>query len=250
MRKNFKDHFSGNSDQYQTYRPGYPQDLFRQLSGLTDTHDLAWDCATGNGQAASELCEYYSQVVATDASQTQIRSAVRNPKICYWVATAERSAIRSGSVDLIAVAQAMHWFDLDGFTSEVSRVLKPGGILAAWTYGLTRVDPGVDAVVNHLYGPVLDAYWPPERKLVENGYQDFELPLPEIDMPEFKMTQQWTLPRLMGYLGTWSAVKRYRQQTGVDPLAVLSAEFHAQWGEVDKPKQITWPLRTRVWRKP
>ena len=249
MSKEFKDHFSGNSDQYQSYRPGYPQKLFQQLSGLTAGHDHAWDCATGNGQAARELGRYYANVLATDASQTQIESALRDSGVTYWVATAERSAIRSHSVDLVTVAQAMHWFDIEKFSDEVSRVLKPGGVLAAWTYGLAHVDPGIDEIVNHLYGTVLDAYWPEERKLVENGYRDFTLPFPEIEMPDFEINLDWSLSQLMGYLGTWSAIKRYRKINGHDPLQALHQEFRRQWGDADESKSVTWPLHVRTWRK-
>lgn len=249
MSADFKDHFSDNSDQYLAYRPRYPASLFQQLSDLTTGHDCAWDCATGSGQAAQELGRFYARVIATDASQTQIKSAVRNSKVDYWVALAENSAIRLQSIDLVTVAQAMHWFDIDKFSDEVSRVLKPGGVLAAWTYGLTRVEPGIDELVNHLYGPVLEPYWPQERKMIENEYRDFRLPLPEIAMPGYEMTQQWSLPQFMGYLGTWSAIRLYRQQTDTDPLEVLLADFQRQWGGADTLKTITWPVVVRVWRK-
>ena len=88
-------------------------------------------------------------------------------RVEYRVAPAENSGIESGTVDLIMVAQALHWFDLDRFYAEARRVLKPNGILAASAYNLLQIDPAIDEVVNRYYHEVVGPFWPPERKLVE-----------------------------------------------------------------------------------
>ena len=49
--------------------------LFTYLASLCPAHDLAWDCATGNGQAAVALAPHFEQVIATDASAQQIDQA-------------------------------------------------------------------------------------------------------------------------------------------------------------------------------
>src|SRR5580704_8188572 len=106
----FKDHFSGHADQYGAYRPKYPPALFDHVARIAPAKGLAWDCATGNGQAATELAEHFRAVVATDASRQQLAEAPAHDRIAYVVAAAERSPIASSSVDLVTVAQAIHWF--------------------------------------------------------------------------------------------------------------------------------------------
>ena len=58
-----------------------------------------------------------------------------------------------------------------------------GGILAAWCYQLHTVSPEVDAVIRRLYADILGSYWPPERRLVEQGYRTLPFPFEEIEPP-------------------------------------------------------------------
>src|SRR5205085_4201212 len=164
----FKDHFSRQAAEYAKFRPRYPKELFRWLGSVAPSNQLAWDCATGSGQAAVELAEMFERVIATDASDKQIANAQQHPRVEYRVATAEDSGLESSSVDLIMVAQALHWFDLEKFYSEARRVLKPDGIIAATAYKLPTGAPPVDAVVNRYYSEIVGKYWPAERRRVEN----------------------------------------------------------------------------------
>jgi len=249
MNKAFKDHFSESSGDYNKYRPEYPLELFTWLSSITHAHSLAWDCATGTGQSAIALSKHFAEVIATDASESQISHAGRCEKVTYKVATAENSGLESASVDLITVAQALHWFDLDAFASEVNRVLKPGGILSAWTYNLLSVSGNIDRLINHLYSSVLGDYWPKERALVEEGYKDIRFPFNEVSPPEFYMADEWDLSQLMGYLGTWSATKKYRKQTGINPLMDIYEDLLVEWGVPEIKRTIRWPLSVKVWQK-
>ncbi|QDV35673.1 class I SAM-dependent methyltransferase [Tautonia plasticadhaerens] len=204
----FKDHFSGHSDRYQAHRPTYPEALYDYLGSLAPGHGLAWDCATGNGQAAHGLVPHFRTVVATDASAAQVAQARPHERIAYLVAPAERTPIPDGTVDLVTVAQALHWLDLDRFYAEVRRACRPGAVLACWCYQLHAIDPGVDAVVGCYYAEVVGAYWPPERLLVEAGYRTLPLPFEELTPPPFRMVQRWDLDRLLGYLGRRGLVLR------------------------------------------
>ena len=153
----FKDHFSDLSEGYSRFRPGYSGEIFEYLAALTPKHELAWDCATGTGQSALSLANHFDRVVATDASPQQIEQATRHSSVEYRVAAAEESGLETASIDLITVAQALHWFDIPMFMAEANRVLKPKGVIAVWTYNLFRVTPEIDEIVDNLYWNLLES---------------------------------------------------------------------------------------------
>lgn len=249
MVLSFKDYFSENSAAYSQFRPRYPVELFAYLFSLSKHHELVWDCATGTGQSAVDLADHFSQVIATDASKDQIQNAVPKKCVEYRIGTAEKSPFAADSVGLITVAQALHWFDLNAFSKEVNRVLVDGGFLAVWTYNLLNISEDLDAVIHYFYYTVLDEFWPPERKLVEAGYADIQLPFTEINTPSFHMTEEWDMHQLVGYISTWSAVKQYEKKQGHNPLEKILAEIQTAWRIPETKKEIQWPLSLRVWKK-
>jgi SAM-dependent methyltransferase len=245
----FKDHFSKQAPDYAKFRPRYPQRLFDYLASIAPTRQLAWDCATGNGQAAIGLASVFDHVIATDASQNQIANAQQHELVAYHVATAANSGIASATVDLTMVAQALHWFDLDGFYAETWRVLRPDGVLAASVYNLLHIENGIDDVVNRYYHDVVGPFWPPERKLVEQ-FADLPFPFAEIDAPKFEMTAHWNLGHLLGYLRTWSSTQRFIAAKGVDPLEQITGPLRSAWGAPEQTRSVAWPLTVRIGRKP
>ena len=241
----FKDHFSKQAAGYAIFRPRYPQTLFDYLGSIAPSRQLAWDCGTGNGQAAVGLASVFDRVIATDASEKQIANAQSHERVDYGVAPAENSGIGSETVDLIMVAQALHWFDLDRFYAEARRVLKPGGILAASAYNLLNVEPAIDEVVNRYYYEVVGPFWPPERKLIER-FTGLPFPFHKVDAPKFEMTAQWNLDHLHGYLRTWSSTQRFIAAKGSDLLEQIIDELHAVWGDSQQTRKVTWPLILRI----
>jgi len=231
------------------YRPGYPKEMFSYLSSLSESKERAWDCATGNGQSAIALSEYFTEVIATDASKNQIENAAVVGNVTYQVEKAEKTSIDSNSIDVITVAQALHWFNLNEFSIEVMRVLKTHGVLAVWTYALMDINHEINTIVNHLYGSTLDLYWPPERKFVEEGYKNIKFPLQEINPPGFQMKTEWDLSQLIGYLHTWSAVKKYEAKEGFNPVDRQYKKLVALWGNPNQKLLIYWPLTLKVWKK-
>jgi len=244
----FKDHFSGHAADYARFRPNYPPKLFNYLASISPKHELAWDCGTGNGQAAVGLADHFAKVIATDASARQIESAQPHPSISYSVAPAEASGIEPDSVDLILVAQALHWFDMDRFFAEAKRVSTDNGILAISTYTLVSVTPEIDASLSKFYHETTGPYWPPERDLVETNFENIRFPFPELSSREFEIRQEWNLAQLTGYLRTWSATKKFIAACGFDPVDSLMQELGSVWRDRKHPRPITWPLKLRTFR--
>jgi SAM-dependent methyltransferase len=233
----FKDHFSKQAADYAKFRPRYPQTLFDYLGTIAPSRHLAWDCGTGNGQAAVRLASVFDRVMATDASETQIANAQSHERIGYRVAPAENSRIGSETMDLIMVAQALHWFDLERFYAEVRRVLKNNGVFAASAYNLLNIEPAIDLVVNRYYYKVVGPFWPPERKLVEQ-FADLSFPFHKVDAPKFEMTAQWNLDHLLGYLQTWSSTQRFIAAHASNPLEQIRDELLAAWGTPSKREAL------------
>jgi SAM-dependent methyltransferase len=244
----FPDFFSRNADVYVESRPTYPDEMFAYLASIVPGHNLSWDCATGNGQAALGLTPYFHSIVATDASPEQIAKAKLHPKVTYLVAPAEQTTLKDGSVDLVTVAHALHWFDLDRFYAEVRRVVRPGGILACWTYHQRKVSPVVDAVVQRLYDAILGPFWPPGARHSEDGYRFLPFPFEAITPPTFPFIQKWDMNRLAAYMSTWSGTERYRNKTGRDPIGEIRDELTKAWGDPDQEREIAWTLFLRVGR--
>jgi len=243
MAETFRDHFSALAASYADFRPHYPPALFAFLAEAAPRRNLIWDCACGSGQASADLAEHFDRVIATDASAQQIQAATPHPKIEYRVAPAEASGLEKSSVDLITVAQALHWFDLQAFYAEVRRVLQPDGLLAVWTYAAGHVESKpADALLQNYHYNVIGPYWPPERKFVEEKYASLTFPFQRVPAPEFFMRATWTLDQLIGYLSSWSGTKRYIEANKENPLERLRAEMLAVWPNPDEPRLIEWPL--------
>jgi ubiquinone/menaquinone biosynthesis C-methylase UbiE len=245
---NFKDHFSRHAGDYVRYRPEYPDSLFDFLGKAVKHHELAWDSGTGNGQAARGLAAHFDRVIATDPSAEQIHHAVPHEKITYLVAAAEHSEIPSHTVDLITVAQAVHWFDLPRFYQEARRVLKPDGALAVWCYGLTQITPEIDAVVQHYYNNIVGPFWPPQRRYIDEKYETLLFPFVEFPVPEMQMKVQWNLHEFTGYLQTWSATKRFIEKHDQNPLDLVHPLLEKSWGDSGKRQTVHWPTHLRLGR--
>lgn len=248
-RGGFHDHFSAVAGDYARHRPTYPAALFDWLAGLPAERRHAWDCGTGSGQAARELAVRFERVTATDASREQLAGAAPRPNVDYRLAQAEQSGLVDASVDLVTVAQAVHWFDLERFWPEVRRVLAPGGAVAVWCYVGVTLAPELDRVIDRYYRDVVGPYWPPERSAVEDGYRSLPFPFAEVAAPAFHIRQRWDLARFAGYLGTWSASRHWSDaHGGADPLAEIAADLAAAWGDPAEEREIAWPLGLRVGR--
>lgn len=240
-------HFASIAAAYSAYRPTYPAALFDWLAAEAVGRDLAWDCGAGSGQATRALAERFAEVVATDVSRAQLAAGARTRGVHAWAAAAERSGIRTGRVDVITVAQALHWFDVAAFFEEVRRVARPRGLIVVWSYADPRLD-GRPGAVLAAFADRVRSYWPPGRELVDTGYRTIALPFVERPVPNFSMTADWPLDAVIGYVGTWSAVGAYRDIHGVDPIVALRQELAPAWGDATQRRGIAWTLSVRAAR--
>lgn len=246
----FKDHFSCVATSYAAFRPEYPEALFTWLASLTGRHESAWDCACGSGQASQPLASQFDLVVASDASATQVVSAEASENLFFVVAPAVPSPLSDGAVDLVTVAQALHWFIGDAFFAEVHRVLRPEGVFAAWTYGMPRVaSPAVEGTIHRFIDGPLGPYWPSEIRLVLDGYTSIDFPFFELEAPRFEMRADWTCAHFLEHARTWSATGRFIEDRGEDPVDQLAADVEHHWEADGGTLPISWRLKLRVGRK-
>ncbi|MCX2742601.1 class I SAM-dependent methyltransferase [Mangrovivirga sp. M17] len=219
--KEQQDHFSEFAAEYAKYRPKYPQELYKWLYEHCTGFYRAWDAACGNGQVAYELAKQFSTVYANDISEQQIEHSLEHDNIVYKIGRAEESLWPGESIDLIVIAQALHWLDTDKFFEQVKRVATEDAIFAAWGYNLIDLQSPDQKYIDEFYHDLIGPYWPEERKYVDNGYRDFDLPINEFESPELEIHAHYSRKQLLGYISTWSAVKNYKSSIGTDPLGFL-----------------------------
>jgi SAM-dependent methyltransferase len=236
----FIDLFSDRSDLYVTARPHYPESLYEFLASCISISSRArvWDCGAGNGQSSISLVEYFAEVYATDASEQQIANAIQKKCVFYSVQPAEETSFVDDYFDFVTVAQALHWFELDRFWIEVTRVLKSGGIFAAWGYDWFSISPEIDRVIQESILDLIAPYWLPQAHLIWDGYRDVGFPFEPISVPPMTMKVLWNLPELLNYMYTWSATRQCVEQQGTEFFDILSKRLVNVWGQTEERKEI------------
>jgi SAM-dependent methyltransferase len=245
----FKDHFSAVAADYANARPEYPDALFAWIASISPSRAMAWEAGCGSGQASRGLAAHFDRVHATDPSPQQIAQATAQANVRFAVEPGERCSLPDASADAVCVAQALHWFDRDAFFAECARVLRPGGVLVAWGYQDIEVPSDVADANAALQDEIRD-YWPPERALIDAAYAGFAWPFEPMATPSFGLQVQWTLPRLLGYFSSYSAIRRCHDASGRDPVAVHAPAFAAAWGDPEIARPLSWPLFLHARRKP
>lgn len=243
-----KDLFSNQASLYAQYRPGYPRELYEYIVQHVNEKHMAWDCATGNGQAAVELARYFNQVMATDISEKQLLQAQPHEKISYSLSSAERTPFADNSFDCITVAQAYHWFNFEAFEKEVKRVAKPGAVVAIWGYSLlVSGEETLNTLIKSFYHDKVGAYWDKERTYIEDHYTTVPFPYQPLPSKEFQLQVQWTRQQLTGYFNTWSSIQHFIKAHSYNPVDELAEAIERVWGDAGS-RIFYFPLFLRLGR--
>lgn len=238
--------FDQGGQAYARFRPEYPAELAQFLASVSPGRALAVDAGCGNGQLTALLAAHFDRVSGLDPSADQIAHAAAHPRISYACAPAEQMPVAERSTSLITAAQAAHWFDLPRFYAEVRRIAVAKGVLALISYGVPRLDAGLDARFARFYWHEIGPYWPAERKLVDTGYADLPFPFEEQVAPAMEIRKAWTLQELLGYISTWSAVRSVREAQGGDILQSFAEDLAALWGDPSRRREVRWPIHMRL----
>ncbi|XP_078441994.1 S-adenosyl-L-methionine-dependent methyltransferases superfamily protein [Wolffia australiana] len=253
--------FCKQAKNYAAGRPRYPAELFRFIASKTRRRSLAWDVATGNGQAASSLAEIYDTVVATDASAEQLACAPAISNVQFRQTPPSISpedlhlhVAPSGTVDLITVAQALHWFSLPSFYVLARAALShPGGVIAAWCYTSPRVDDRFDRVYARFYAST-GPYWALARRIVDLGYVGLDFPFDPVEGEEttgpfkFEAPCEMNLEGFFTYVRSWSAYQTAIEM-GVDLLdeAGGGGKLRRAWAG-PAVKTVVFPVHLKIGR--
>ncbi|GAB3238633.1 class I SAM-dependent methyltransferase [Hymenobacter seoulensis] len=241
------DRFSSQADLYARYRINYPAELYAWLLPQVTHRGRAWDCATGNGQVAVVLAEHFGHVEATDISTAQLAQAPTRANITYQKSPAEHTPFPAQHFDLITVAQAVHWFDMPAFNQEVSRLLRPGGVVAEWGYGLVHISPELDPLLRTFYADTMRPYWDENRWHIDDAYARLPFPFAGVQQARFAVHREWSAEWFLNYLRTWSSVVKYEKQHGQDPVLLIADELTRLWGPGER--KVEFPVFARLGHK-
>ena len=241
-----KDLFSTQAEDYAKYRPAYPKELFDHILQFVAEKNTAWDCATGNGQAAIMLAPHFKKVIATDISEKQLSLARQNANIQYQISIAEQTNFPGNSFDLITVAQAYHWLKLETFEKEVKRVAKKDAVIAVLGYNLfTTNDNAVDALIKHFYTNIVGQYWDKERKYVDEKYNTVPFNFSPLPTKDFFIRTEWSKNDFVGYLNSWSSVQHFIDDKKYNPVDDIINELDLLWKDV---KAVSFPVFLKLGR--
>jgi len=233
---------------YARHRPDYPDALARFLAGTAPVLRLAVDVGCGGGQLTRQLADHFEAVVGADPSADQLAHAAPHPRVTYVCARAERLGLADASASLVTAAQAAHWFDLPRFYAEARRIAAPGAALALVTYGVAELEPELSERFRDFYRDEIGPFWPPERRLVDEGYAGIDFPFAELPYPPMAIERRWDLAGFLGYLATWSAVRRAREAGREALVAAFAADMRRLWGQPTHERSIRWPVHMRLGR--
>lgn len=242
--------FNTNAAAYARSRSVWPDELFDWLASQAGGRRLAVDVGAGAGQASLKLKQCFRRVIAVDPGAELLAQIPQVPGLDRLQQRAEELEI-GDRANVVTAFQSLHWFAGEAFNARVERALVPGGLFVAAGYVWFRVEPAVDALLHRELLPALSPHWARQNRLLFDNYLGLQFPWPEVVSPPAVIRLQWTRAELLGYIGTWSAVQRLREEGESDGEAGVLERFAAAlaglWpdGEV---REVRMPLAVRAFR--
>jgi SAM-dependent methyltransferase len=158
----FEPRFGQVAEEFQRYRPDYPSELFGHiLDAVPPEHRRrAMDLGAGTGKATRALMPHFAEVIAVEPdAQMAAKLAEQFPGAMIRNVPAERCSQPPETVDLVTIANALHWMEAERVFANVRSWLRRGGVLAVFDRPLPKTTPALDAVLRaELRGP-----WKPHR---------------------------------------------------------------------------------------
>jgi SAM-dependent methyltransferase len=215
-REHLASAFQGEGDEYDRLRPGYPDavvdrivDAARAAAHGADRGPLVVvDLGAGTGKLSRLLAGRGPDVTAVDPSSAMLEVAARGsvdapppaaPGVLRTqVGTAEATGLPDACADVVTVAQAWHWFDVDAACTEIARILRPGGLLALvwnsmdvqipWVHRLSRIMHAGD-VYKDDFSPPMAPSFTLEQRVVEH----WEHAMPTQDLIDLARTRSYVI---------------------------------------------------------
>ena len=240
--------FDQGGQAYARFRPQYPAALAAYLASIAPDMALAVDVGCGNGQLTHLLAEHFTSVAGFDPSADQLAHATTRANVTYQCAPAEHLPLPERCASLISAAQAAHWFDLPAFYAQVRRIAQPGAVVALISYGVLRLEGKPGTRFARFYEAEIGPYWPAERALVDSGYATLDFPFEPLEPPPLEIRLAWSLDELLGYISTWSAVRRAREAGRDELLRRFADDMAACWGNPQTRRAMSWPVNLRIGR--
>jgi len=243
------DRFATVAGEYHRFRPSYPEELFSHIAALCPSRNVALDCATGSGQAATALATRFRQVIAFDQSSEQLRLAPQRDNIAYQQATDQSFKAEPRSVDLVFAANGAHWFDLPKFHKKVFQIAAPGAVVAYIGFNALVEVPDEAVNARDIFHEKMDQHRAEGNQIVKGGYGDIDFPFDEIESPPFEIRPNWRYRELVGFWSTMSPVIACIEKEGIDPIK-LFLDCLPPSVSLDDPCQVVIPLKIRLGRVP
>ncbi len=238
--------FSDQANIYLKFRPRCPEDLIDFVVSNCKNKDFVWDCGTGNGQVASALSSFFTNILATDISKNQLDHAIKKPNITYQMAPVEEVQLKPNSLDLITVSQAFHWFDHSKFIPLCLKYLVPRGILAIWSYESISIEHPIIETIRKFDLNELKPYWNNKTKRLHIDpfmtFKGFE----KIETERFIIERYFDSEALIGYISTWSASNKYIK-TNKDRFDQLCTKIRTELRTTSV--QCRWKINLRMGAK-
>lgn len=162
MSSSFQPRFGHAAAEFERYRPEYPPTLFERILAAVpaDRRERTVDLGAGTGKATRALLPHFREVIAVEPDPGMAAKLKEDlPTVIVHNITAEDFSQPPSTVDLVTIANALHWMDAPRVFANVHGWLRPDAIFAVFDRPLPKTTPAIDDIMlAEMRGP-----WKPHR---------------------------------------------------------------------------------------